>query len=74
MTEDEVRTLGKLVAQLMREANERGMSIVEIDLDAARLPNVSDEVRRAGKVFVVFANGASVDLLKVAYQKAKDFQ
>jgi hypothetical protein len=58
MTEDEVRTLGKLVAQLMLEANEQGMSIVGIDLDAARLSNVSDEVRRVGKVFVVFTNGA----------------
>jgi hypothetical protein len=44
MTEDEVRTLGKLVAQLVLEANEQGMSIVEIDLDTARLSNVSDEV------------------------------
>jgi hypothetical protein len=49
MTEDEVRTLGKLVAQLMLEANEQGMSIVEIDLDAARRSNVSDKVRSVGR-------------------------
>ena len=69
-TNDDVKKLVAALAPFMAEAAKQRHSMVQMELDPARLFGIAVQREGAGRIFVAAAAGPSIDVLKDAVSVA----